>query len=125
MIEPTHDMPDHGDEPRDRRRYPRVSPLGVGCLLGEVVDLSLGGLQLHRFGSACYEVGDTFDLVLRSDGPSLPLAVRVAWIEELDRRERVYGLRFVGLSRQAEAQLAQLVESLPFQATAQQAWLAA
>ncbi|MFW6059373.1 MAG: PilZ domain-containing protein [Phycisphaeraceae bacterium] len=84
------------DPPREeeRRRYGRLRTEDVTCSIGEVVDLSPGGMKVRRKGWRCVRVGDRFTLTLRYGGFALPLDVRVVRLERHGFRRHCFGLAF-------------------------------
>jgi hypothetical protein len=100
-----HDPPHNGtpddeaDNDRDsnqRRRHERLKTHDVQSLLGEVIDLSPGGMQVHYIGRPALKLNDAFDVVLWHREHEIMASVHVAWTQHLGYNRQLVGLEFVG-----------------------------
>jgi hypothetical protein len=113
------------DSSQDRRSHARVATDKVRSLLGQVVDLSPGGMCVMHEGRWPFEVNDAFDVVLWQGQYELLLSVRVAWVKPMGSGGHRLGLEFVSQGPQLEKVIAELTKSGCGEVVGPQAWYAA
>ncbi len=125
--QPETPSPDAVDLPHrsERRRHPRRRIHDVRAQIGRVVDLSLGGMMVHRTGSAQWNVGEEHRVVIEHDMVCIPLNVRVVRAEKVGFRRFVYGLEFLGLDEQSFGHLKSLLGDACDSYPGPACWLAA
>ena len=89
----------------NRREFARFSPRGLNCDLGQLLDISVGGVRLlskrKRKG--------TVNLRLWNDETGLVLEAEVVWSRRIRSRQHEVGLQFVNLHTEATKKLAAIV----------------
>ncbi|MEM6459203.1 MAG: EAL domain-containing protein [Planctomycetota bacterium] len=93
----------------EKRRHGRYRPEGLRCNLGQVIDLSLGGMRV--LSRRRLEGDVTVELRTPRQGP-MSLAGRVTWCRVLGPREHVLGLTFEGLGEAEREGLGALVRDV-------------
>lgn len=102
-------------EGRKPVRYPRtherVNPKGLRCPLGEVVDVSEGGMRVRCFGKPAVEIGINTKFNLQGDRQGLSVAGRVVWVKRLNWKQYEIGVRFVDLLEPVAKMLMELARN--------------
>ncbi len=107
--------------PRDsfsnsQRRFGRIRCNQVLCSLGEVLDLSAGGMRVRCVGSMGLREGDTVGLTLRASGSPVPLPCKVVWMRKSGWRAWEIGMVFEQpISPSARVSLNALARAVTFQ----------
>ena len=109
----------------DRRQHTRLRAREVGSLVGEVMDLSPGGMQVHHVGRGQFEVNDAFDVVIWHSRHEFAATVRVAWCRKVGHHRQFLGLEFVGDTQGIQQPLQALAREACTEMTDPECWLAA
>ncbi|QQE11718.1 PilZ domain-containing protein [Planctomycetota bacterium] len=95
----------------ERRKFERVAGNGrLDCCLGEVVDLSAGGIQVIRKGRQALEQGDFIDGRLQQNGNEIDIRARVVWVKKLGIFRYAIGMEFIEMNEDELDQVVHLVE---------------
>ena len=81
----------------DKRRYPRFSTNVIACSLGDVVDLSAGGIRLRGRGKTPVCRGQIIPLTLKAHDSETVTKARVVHIRRVGLRTWEAGFAFVDL----------------------------
>src|SRR3954470_19237754 len=81
----------------DKRRYPRFSTKVIACSLGDVVDLSAGGIRLRGRGKMPVCRGQIIPLTLKAHDSETVTKARVVHIRRVGLRTWEAGFAFVDL----------------------------
>ena len=109
----------------ERRQHKRVACKNMTCHLGEVVDISVGGMQILGKGKQKLEAEDELSGELRHEGEVVELKMRVVWTKKMGVGRWAYGLEFIGVNEDDERELEMLVECGHDEFVGPQFWLAA
>jgi hypothetical protein len=120
---PSSDQPTNAPD-LDRRTHRRLSTEGVKSLLGQVLDISPGGMRILHSGRGRFAVNDAFDVILWTGQREVPATVRVAWVQPVEPQELEVGLEFVGSGRPRQDELQALAEQGCGQLMNPQCWTA-
>jgi len=98
--------------PEDGRRHGRIQAQVVACSLGEVLDISGGGMRVTSATKPEVQVGDELTVTLQSfDGP-LAVMVRVVWSKRRGFKRHQLGLQFVNVGDDLRKRLSALARAL-------------
>jgi c-di-GMP-binding flagellar brake protein YcgR len=92
----------------DRRKFGRLRTEGTQSSMGQVVDISGGGMRVIRKGAIPVKEGERFRIDLQVDKEVLELDVQVRRITKLGRRKFEFGLEFINLSDENRGHLIRL-----------------
>src|SRR6266550_8641819 len=81
----------------DKRRFPRFSTQVISCSLGDVVDLSAGGIRLRGRGKTPVCRGQIIPLTLRAHESEVTVKSRVVHIRRVGLRTWEAGFAFVDI----------------------------
>ncbi|QDU33648.1 PilZ domain protein [Poriferisphaera corsica] len=110
----------------ERRRFQRVAGIGdLNCCLGEVVDLSAGGMQVIRKGKQPIQQGDFVNGMLEHDEGQIDIRARVVWVRKLGFFRWAFGLEFIEMNEKDLDNLVQLVECGHHECVGPRLWAAA
>ena len=98
-----------------KRRYGRVRCHQVGCSLGDVVDLSAGGMRVRSQGSMGLRDGNKVGITLQAGAGPIPLPCKVVWMRKSGWRFWEMGLVFLELAPDARQSLNGLARAVTFQ----------
>ncbi len=106
--------------PRDsfsnsQRRFGRILCHQITCSLGEVLDLSAGGMRIRCTGSMGLREGDAVGLTLRAGNAPVPLPCKIVWMRKSGWRAWEIGVVFEQLSPNARQSLNTLARAVTFQ----------
>jgi len=90
-------------EQRDHRRVPQEM---LQSNLGDVLDLSVGGMRIRHVGAHPPE--GSLDVEIRADHECLRLRGEVAWTARVGKRRHEVGVRFVDVTPDIEEQLSRI-----------------
>lgn len=94
--------------PSRPRAAERFSTVGLRCVLGDVMDLSVTGVRVRCPQNPGLTKGDSITLAIQSESQSVRVAARVAWIRRAGLRGATVGLQFVNVRPGIAAALEQL-----------------
>lgn len=86
-----------GPDPDPRRRAERHNSDVVTCDLGNIVNLSAGGVRITGKGKLPFRAGQTGRLRLAAAGGALTLTAQTVWVKRKGLRGYDMGLRFIDL----------------------------
>jgi len=99
-----------------QRRFGRVKCKEISCSLGQVLDLSAGGMRIRSRGTMGLRVGESVGVTLRAEsGFLIPVPSRVVWMTKSGWRNCELGLTFMELSNSARESLSGIARGVPFQ----------
>lgn len=106
--------------PRDtfansQRRYGRLLCQQITCSLGDVIDLSAGGMRIRAHGSMGLREGQTVGLTLQAGTQPVPLPCQVVWMRKSSWRTWEIGLMFQDLTPRARQSLSGIARAVTFQ----------
>ena len=96
---------------RDARKFGRVRVEITSCSLGEVLDISGGGVRIMSPKKQRFKDGDIIDVMIGSPQGATPVRARVVWIVKRAWRKYEIGLEFLGLTGDARSVLNQIGRS--------------
>lgn len=100
----------------DRRKFGRLRTEGTDSSMGQVVDISAGGMRVVRKGALPVHEGERFRVDLQVDQEVMEIAVEVRRVRKMGRRRFEFGLQFIDLAddtRRRLAKLARMAASSP------------
>lgn len=84
--------------PRRSVRYPRyherIAPKGMRCPLGEVIDISEGGMRVRSVVKPSVELGVNTRFNVQADRQVLSLSGIVVWVKRVNRRTYEIGVKW-------------------------------
>jgi hypothetical protein len=92
----------------DRRRFGRLRTEGTQSSLGQVVDISGGGMRVLRKGAMPVREGERFRVDLQVDQEVLEIDVEVRRVRKMGRRKYEFGLQFLNLGEAERFRLVRL-----------------
>ena len=95
----------------DARKFGRVKVEMTECSLGNVLDISGGGVRIHTPKKHRLKNGQVIDIMISSTQGSTPVRARVVWVVKRSWRNFEIGLEFLGLTGQSRAVLNQIGRS--------------
>ena len=92
------------------RKHERFDARGLKCALGEVVDVSAGGMRVKRDSKPFLENGAIVDVGVHSDSHKLSLKAQIRWIRRLGWKHYELGLKWLAMSPKTINALLELAE---------------
>ena len=92
----------------ERRKFGRLRTEGTDSSMGQVVDISAGGMRVVRKGALPVQEGERFRVDLQVDKEIMEIAVEVRRIRKTGRRQFEFGLQFVNLAEDTRRRLVKL-----------------
>ena len=96
---------------QERRRYGRLKTEGTESSMGQVLDISAGGMRVVRKGALPVHEGEKFRVDLQVDKEIIELDVHVRRVRKLGRRKFEFGLEFINLGDEDRMKLIRLARS--------------
>lgn len=90
------------------RHHDRVNAVGLSCHLGDVLDLSAGGLRVGREGKPSVERGSVVQIALRTAAQRVQVGGRVVWVRRVSWKRWEIGLQFIGVAPGVAAAIVEL-----------------
>lgn len=87
------------------RKGGRLKPLSLRCELGQVIDISGGGMRVKVKGKLKLEKGETFPLVIHAPEGEIRVKCKVVWTRKADWRSIEIGLQFDDVAPESRAML--------------------
>ncbi len=84
--------------PTRPRGHDRVNAVGLSCHLGDVLDMSAGGMRISREGRPDVERGTVLQIALKSSSQKVQVGARVVWVRRVSWKRWELGLQFVGVA---------------------------
>lgn len=84
--------------PTRPRAHDRVNAVGLSCHLGEVLDMSAGGMRVSREGKPAVERGSVLQIALKSATQKIQVGARVVWLRRTSWKRWELGLQFIGVA---------------------------
>ena len=109
----------------NRRDHQRIKCHKMTCCLGEVVDISEGGMQIIRRGRQLIGPEDAFDAQLHCESGIISLRTQVVWVRKLGFRNWSFGMKFISMSPESLCQLKRLIGEAHDEFSGPQLWIAA
>lgn len=100
--------PRESSERDERRRHGRLRCEDLRCSVGQIRDLSASGMQVFHKGGEIAAVGDELQIMLEHLDAAMQVDVRIARVDKLGFRKRLYGFEFVRLTDEKKARLTAL-----------------
>lgn len=98
------------EKPRgDARRRGRVRTDTLACSLGEVIDLSAGGLRVRCPARNPPAIGDTCTIAFNHELARLSVKARVRWFQRVGWSAIIVGLEFFDLAEHDRAAISELM----------------
>lgn len=97
-----------GDE---RRKFGRLKTDGTDSSMGQVLDISAGGMRVVRKGALPVHEGEKFRVDLQVDKEVIELDVLVCRVRKLGRRKFEFGLEFINLADEDRSRLIRLART--------------
>jgi hypothetical protein len=97
------------------RKYGRVRCRQIGCSLGDVLDLSAGGMRVGSRGSMGLREGDTVGVTLGANQAPIPLRCRVVWRRKVSWRSWEMGMTFLEPTAETREALNHVARGVTFQ----------
>jgi len=92
------------------RGHDRVNAVGLSCHLGEVVDMSAGGMRVSREGKPSVDRGAVLQIALRTSSQKVQVGARAVWIRRVSWKRWEIGLQFVGVAPAVASALVELAK---------------
>jgi hypothetical protein len=92
------------------RSHERVNAIGLTCHLGEVADLSSGGMRVSREGRPGVDRGAVLQVAVKSSSQRVQVGARVVWVRRTSWKRWEIGLQFIGVSAPAAKILVELAK---------------
>lgn len=97
----------------DDRRFGRLRTQALGCSIGQVLDLSGGGMRVRTIRDAALVQGTTLGVVLYGgDLPDTRVDARIVWARNTGWRAREVGLSFLAMPEATRSGLSEIVRRL-------------
>jgi len=80
------------------RGHDRVNAVGLSCHLGDVADMSAGGMRVSREGKPAVERGAVLQIALKTATQKVQVGSRVVWVRRVSWKRWEIGLQFVGVA---------------------------
>lgn len=109
MTQPPHKT-DAQAPAAERRRHKRVTVPALATPFGEVVDLSVSGMQVFHKGALSQQPGDQIQITLDHPAGTLHVTAEVVWTDQVGLRRHLLGYRFLDLDPTTSAALESLVD---------------
>jgi hypothetical protein len=93
-----------------QRQYPRLTTESISCALGELLDLSRGGMRLACKGKPPLQIGQRAQIRLLFPRGSLLLTVQARWRRRRGLRSYEMGFAFIEPSPAAQATIESLAQ---------------
>ncbi len=92
------------------RGHDRVNAVGLSCHLGDVLDMSAGGMRVQREGKPSVERGAALQIALKTASQKVQVGARVVWVRRVSWKRWEMGLQFVGVAPAVAEALVELAK---------------